>query len=109
MSELNLLRALPVSKRNVTAHATSKTPEHICIAQEFGEVYFDGAREYGYGGYQYDGRWKPSAFDIISYFGLNTGSRVLNIGCAKGFLVKDLVNLGMDAFGIDISEYAVLR
>ena len=109
MSEVNLLRALPVSKRNVMARAAAKTPEHVRFARKFGELYFDGPREYGYGGYQYDGRWKPVALDIISHFGLTTGSRVLDIGCAKGFLVKDLVNLGMDAFGIDISEYAVLR
>lgn len=85
MSEVNLLRALPVSKRNVTSRATAKTPEHIRIAREFGELYFDGPREYGYGGYQYDGRWKPVAEDIISHFGLARGDRVLDIGCAKGF------------------------
>ena len=109
MSEVNLLRALPVSKRNVMARATAKTPERIRFAREFGELYFDGPREYGYGGYQYDGRWKPVALDIISHFGLTTGSRVLDIGCAKGFLVKDLVNLGIDADGVDISQYAVSR
>lgn len=107
MSEVNLLRALPVSKRNVTSRATAKTPEHIRIAREFGELYFDGPREYGYGGYQYDGRWKLVAEDIISHFGLARGDRVLDIGCAKGFLVSDLVNLGIDTYGIDISEYAV--
>ena len=31
------------------------------------------------------------------------------MGCAKGFLVKDLLNLGIDAFGLDISEYALLN
>jgi SAM-dependent methyltransferase len=34
---------------------------------------------------------------------------VLDVGCAKGFLVKDLVDAGLDAYGVDISEYAVLK
>ena len=32
---------------------------------------------------------------------------MLDIGCGKGFLVKDLVNIGMDAYGIDLSSYAL--
>lgn len=32
---------------------------------------------------------------------------VLDVGCAKGFLVEALRDQGMEAFGIDISEYAV--
>ena len=67
----------------------------------------DGPREYGYGGYRYDGRWKPVAKDIIDHFKLNKGDRVLDIGCAKGFLVKDLLDLGIDAYGVDVSEYAL--
>lgn len=31
----------------------------------------------------------------------------LDIGCAKGYLVKGLVDSGIDAFGIDPSEYAL--
>jgi ubiquinone/menaquinone biosynthesis C-methylase UbiE len=35
--------------------------------------------------------------------------RVLDIGCAKGFLLKDLMIEcpGLECFGIDISEYAI--
>jgi SAM-dependent methyltransferase len=32
---------------------------------------------------------------------------VLDVGCAKGFLVKALRNLGLQAYGVDISEYAI--
>ncbi len=69
----------------------------------------DGPREYGYGGFQYDGRWKSVAKDIISHFSLRLGDRLLDVGCAKGFLVKDLLALGIDAFGIDISSYALMQ
>lgn len=34
---------------------------------------------------------------------------VLDVGCAKGFLVKALRNLGIQAYGIDISEYALSK
>jgi len=32
---------------------------------------------------------------------------VLDVGCAKGFLVEALRDRGVDAFGLDISEYAI--
>ncbi|UTW51646.1 class I SAM-dependent methyltransferase [bacterium SCSIO 12827] len=109
MAEANLLRGLPQGKRNVQARETAKTEDHIRISREYGEMYFDGPREYGYGGYRYDGRWQPVAKDIITHFGLKPGDRVLDVGCAKGFLVKDLVAEGIDAYGIDISKYALMH
>lgn len=109
MKEVNLLDRYPKAKRNIAKRAHAKTPDHIKISREYGEMYFDGPREYGYGGYRYDGRWKPIAEDIIKHFNLKSGMRVLDIGCAKGFLVKDLMQVcpGLEAFGIDISEYAI--
>lgn len=109
MAEVNLLRSLPQGKRNVKARETAKTDEHIRISREYGETYFDGPREYGYGGYRYDGRWQPVAQDIVDHFGLKPGDKVLDVGCAKGFLVKDLLALGIDAFGIDVSKYALMN
>ena len=109
MTEVNLLRSLPQGKRNVKARETAKTDEHVRISREYGQMYFDGPREYGYGGYRYDGRWQPVAKDIVDHFQLKPGDRVLDIGCAKGFLVKDLLALGIDVCGLDISEYALLH
>lgn len=110
MAELNLLARLPRAKRNVNARATAKTAEHIRISREYGEAYFDGPREYGYGGYRYDGRWIPIAEDMVRHFDLKPGDRILDVGCAKGFLVKDLMKVcpGLEAFGIDISRYALM-
>ena len=31
----------------------------------------------------------------------------LDIGCAKGFLVNDLIDLGIDCYGLDVSKYAI--
>jgi cyclopropane fatty-acyl-phospholipid synthase-like methyltransferase len=107
MAEVNLLAKLPRSRRNVTARAVAKSAEVIAISRQFGQEYFDGPRDYGYGGYRYDGRWIPVAEDIVAHFGLKPGMRVLDVGCAKGFLVKDLMKLGLEVFGLDISDYAI--
>jgi SAM-dependent methyltransferase len=105
--EIDLLKALPRTKRDVNARSAGKSAEVIAASKEFGELYFDGPREYGYGGYRYDGRWIPVARDIIAHFDLKPGDKVLDIGCGKGFLVKDLVDAGIDAYGLDVSDYGV--
>ncbi len=111
MAEVNLLSKLPSGKRNVNARAEAKTREIIDISRQYGALYFDGDRKYGYGGYRYDGRWIPVAEDMVRHFGLKAGDRVLDVGCAKGFLVKDLLKVcpGLEAFGLDISEYALMK
>ncbi len=111
MAEVNLLRALPSTKRNIQKRAEAKNPEIVRLAREFGQVYFDGPREAGYGGYRYDGRWIPVARDIVRHFGLKAGDRILDVGCAKGFLVKDLMVVcpGLEAFGLDVSKYALMN
>lgn len=109
MNEINLLRRYPLGKRNIAKRAHAKTPEHIEVSRQYGYEYFDGAREYGYGGYRYDGRWVPIAEDFVEHWNLKPGMRVLDIGCAKGFLVKDLLKIcpGLEVFGLDVSEYAL--
>lgn len=111
MSEVDLLRALPRVKRNVQMRRDAKDPAVVAISKQYGEMYFDGPREYGYGGYRYDGRWLPVARDIVAHFGLRPGMRVLDVGCAKGFLVKDLTTVcpGLEVFGLDISLYALMN
>lgn len=111
MREVNLLAKLPKTQRNIEKRKQAQTPENIAIARQYGEQYFDGPREVGYGGYRYDGRWIPVAEDIVRHFNLKPGDRVLDVGCAKGFLVKDLMKVcpGLEAFGVDISEYALMH
>lgn len=111
MAEIDLLRSLPNPKRNIQTRAEAKDPAVIAIAKQFGEMYWDGPREYGYGGYRYDGRWRSVARDIIAHYGLKAGMKVLDVGCGKGFLVKDLMLEcpGLDVFGLDISLYAIMH
>ena len=111
MAEVNLLARLPKTQRNIQKRTKAQTPENIAISRQYGEAYFDGPREVGYGGYRYDGRWIPIAEDFVRHFKLKPGDRVLDVGCAKGFLVKDLMKVcpGLEAYGIDISEYALMH
>ena len=111
MNEIALLRGLPRVKRNIQMRSDAKDPAVVAVSRQYGEMYFDGPRDYGYGGYRYDGRWVPVARDIVAHFGLAPGMRVLDVGCAKGFLVKDLMQVcpGLEAFGLDISLYALMN
>jgi SAM-dependent methyltransferase len=111
MAETNLLRRYPRSKRNIEKRTTAQSAENIRIAREYGREYFDGPRDTGYGGYRYDGRWLAIAEDMVAHWKLKPGDRVLDVGCAKGFLVKDLMKVcpGLEVFGLDISEYALLN
>lgn len=107
--EIDLLDSLPKKARNIRGRKLTKSDLVVEEARKYGEKYFDGPREFGYGGYRYDGRWRTVARDIIRQYSLMPGNRVLDIGCAKGFLVKDLMLEcpGLEAFGIDVSEYAL--
>ena len=75
----------------------------------FGFDYFDNTRDTGYGGYHYDGRWKPVAKMVLEKYNLKPGDRILDLGCGKGFLLADLIEEcpGIEAKGIEISEYAI--
>jgi SAM-dependent methyltransferase len=108
MAEVDLLRHYPRAQRKM-ARPRAADPANRLAALKFGAEYFDGTREQGYGGYHYDGRWIPIARDIVAHFGLQAGDRVLDVGCAKGFLVKDLLTVcpGLQVYGLDLSHYAL--
>ncbi|MEM7429722.1 MAG: class I SAM-dependent methyltransferase [Pseudomonadota bacterium] len=108
MPMFNLLDSVPKIARDIEARTRNKE-ENRRLAMKFGQEYFDGPREQGYGGYGYDGRWVRVAHKIIEHWNLKPGDRVLDIGCAKGFLVKDLRDAlpGLEVIGLDISDYAL--
>ena len=98
--------------RSIDKHETnSSTAMEWLNIWNADNIYFDDQRKYGYGGYSYDGRWKNIVNQLISKFELGSNSSLLDLGCAKGFLVNDFNNderVGV-AEGVDISIYALLE
>ncbi|MDA9950846.1 class I SAM-dependent methyltransferase [Luminiphilus sp.] len=108
--EIDLLKNYPKSKRDITARSVVKTEADREIARQYGKEFFDGDRLYGYGGFNYSPHfWQPVVPDLISHLKLTAKSSLLDVGCAKGFLVFDLLQQmpKMRVEGIDISEYAI--
>jgi len=80
------------------------------LAKKFEYDYWDGDRRICYGGYKYiPGRWDIIAQKLISYYDLKPNSRILDIGCGKGYLLYDLSQRMPEAeiYGLDISNYAI--
>ena len=108
--EIDLLKNYPRTKRNVEERGAEKTEDVRLIARQFGEEFFDGDRKYGYGGFQYFPRfWQPVIPTFQNHFGLTSSSSLLDVGCAKGFMLHDLEELipGIKVYGVDISDYAI--
>ncbi|MFB9887619.1 class I SAM-dependent methyltransferase [Balneatrix alpica] len=108
--EIDLMVNYPRTKRNVDERGMEKTEEDRAIARQFGREFFDGDRKTGYGGFHYMARfWEPVIPTFQAHFGLTANSSVLDVGCAKGFMLYDMQRLipGISVRGIDISEYAI--
>ncbi len=90
----------------VTEHDKAACAEIAC---RFGEDYWDGERHVGYGGYHYDGRWRVVAEAMAKHYNLQPGSRILDVGCGKAFLLYEFAQVVPDAqvAGVDISEYGL--
>ena len=88
----------------------------LLLPTEYDASYFDGrlqslAHNAGYSRYERYYHDETNNFDLMAVDILNrysVGNKdILEICCAKGFLVEDLVNRGIDAFGVDVSAYAI--
>ena len=111
MSEIDLMSRYPVTQRNSIINERVKVSDSDRkIAQRFDKEYFDGPRRLGMGGYSYDSKFfTPVVEDIIKYYGLTDESSILDVGCAKGFMLHDFkVALpSCTIAGLDISKYCL--
>lgn len=109
MKEIFLLDLYPNSKKPIQDRIAPDIEERRAVARRFDREFFDGDRENGYGGYYYDGRWKPVVKRFIDYYGITSGWSILDIGCGKGFMLRDFMEAlpGIRVAGLDISQYAI--
>lgn len=108
--EIDLLVNYPRTRRNVEERGASKTEQDRQVARQFGKAFFDGDRRHGYGGFNYMPRfWQPVIPTLQQHFGLTANDSVLDVGCAKGFMLHDMAQLipGITVKGVDVSEYAI--
>lgn len=108
--EINLLDHYPRSIRKLDDRSSRVTEQDRIIARQFGESFFDGNRLTGYGGYNYHPRfWSETVKRFQDYYHLNSQSRILDIGCAKGFMLYDFTRIipGIEIIGLDVSRYAL--
>tara|TARA_Y200000002_G_C22664797_1_gene657483 strand:- start:1399 stop:2061 length:663 start_codon:yes stop_codon:yes gene_type:complete len=80
-------------------------------AWQLEKKYYDGNRLDGYGGFKYDGRWLKLLPKLIKKYKLTNKSKVLDLGCKKGFLLKDLNILlpGIKSFGVENHPYPLKK
>ena len=97
------------TKRNYIERMINQKVKCMKIAKKYGYDYWDGNRKYGYGGFKYiPGYNSLIAKKIIKTYNLTNTSRILDVGCGKGFLIYEIKNIlkNAEVIGIDISKYA---
>lgn len=111
MKNINLFNSYHKrTKRNYVSRMLDDKVNCMAIAKKFGKSYWDGPRRYGYGGYKYiDGYWRNFALRLIKIFKIKSKSKILDLGCGKGFLLYEIKKIipTIDIVGLDISEYAI--
>ncbi len=114
MNEIDFMSALHKStQRDYLARVNDKTyPKAIAakLAKKWDFEYWDGDRRINYGGYKYiPGRWNKIILNLINYYDLPKESKILDIGCGKGFFLYDFqqISSNFDVYGLDISQYAI--
>jgi SAM-dependent methyltransferase len=99
-----------MTKRDYLGRMVDDKVTCMLKAKEYEADYWDGDRRFGYGGYKYlPGRWAPVAKALIDTYGLKNGSRVLDVGCGKAFLLYEMKQIlpGLEVHGFDISKHGL--
>lgn len=78
---------------------------------KYDEDYYERGVQLGISGYT-NYRWMPELTIpmcemMANYLCIPKNQKILDFGCAKGYLVKAFIELGYDCDGVDISEYAI--
>ena len=84
------------TKRDYLSRMMDDKVECMKVAKQYGADYWDG-------------RWKPVAEALIQTYKLGPGSKVLDVGCGKGFLLHEMLLLEpeLQVCGFDISAHGI--
>jgi SAM-dependent methyltransferase len=111
--QINFWKYYPKSNRkNISALRVKVSKKLRKKLQKFPKEYFDGKRAHGYGGYYYNPKFfKKIVEAMIRKYKLNNKSKILDIGCAKGFMMYDFKKAlpNCEIKGIDISRYCKMK
>ena len=100
------------TKRNYLHRMVNEKVFCMHVSKKYGKDYWDGDRKFGYGGYRYIKNYhKPLAEKLIKDYKLTNNSKILDIGCGKGFLLYEIKKIlkNISITGIDISKYAQIN
>ena len=111
MKELKIITTLhKKTKRNYLERMVNNKVKCMTISKKYGYEYWDGNRKFGYGGFKYiPVRWEQVAKKFIKRYKLNNKSKILDLGCGKGFLLYEIKKILPKILikGLDISNYGL--
>jgi len=118
MPRFNLLEAIGYNQlkeitgnpeRERIADYRKNHPEVKEIAFKQNKEYYDGDRRNGFGGYKYQGIFRPFVEAAVSRYKLNSNSRILIDRDEKGFLTFDfkLAIPNATIYGVHNSDYSI--
>lgn len=111
LKQIDFLQKYNMSSKRDYVGRVTQFDKAACAekATQWGFDYWDGERQYGYGGYKYDGRWLPLAKQIAEHYDIKPGDRILDVGCGKGYMLHEFTRAvpGVKIAGLDISQYGI--
>ena len=98
------------TKRDYFKRMKDEKVKSMKVARKYDFNYWDGDRKFGYGGYKYiPNLMRPVAKKIIKSYKLTNKSKILDVGCGKGFVLYEIKKIlpNIKISGFDISKYGI--
>jgi len=90
--EIDLLRNYPKAKRDLSKRLKQKTEQVRNVARKFGKDFFDGDREYEYGGFNYNPKYWSEVVDLRTISPLDEKTIIKSVSKTKKAIITDISN-----------------